>query len=85
MIFFTSTSYSQVIGGSGNSEMTPKEAEASSLSVGSFGGEVSKVNGGFNASIDLGSVSTPGGISFSLNMSYSSSFGLGSEYTNNFY
>lgn len=69
---------SQIIGGSGNSEMTPKEAEPSSLSAGSFGGQVNTVNGGFNSSISLGTVSTPGGISFSLSLSHSSSFSVGS-------
>ena len=67
----------QVIGGRSNSEISPKVAEPSKLSGGGFVGDVNAFNGQFNASMPLGSVSTPSGLSFQLNLSYNNSFSLG--------
>lgn len=71
------TSKSQVVGGRSNGEMTPTIAEPTKLSGGGFSGDVNVMTGGFNASIPLGSVSTPSGLSFSLTLDYNSSFAVG--------
>ncbi|MCH2229808.1 MAG: RHS repeat-associated core domain-containing protein [Crocinitomicaceae bacterium] len=68
---------SQIVGGRSNGEMTPKVAEATKLTGGGFSGDVNVMTGGFNASVPLGSVSTPSGLSFSLSLDYNSSFAIG--------
>jgi len=68
---------SQVIGGRGNSEMSPKVAEPTKLSGGTFSGNVNTATGEFNAAIPLGSVATPAGLNFSLALNYTSSFSFG--------
>ena len=73
-IFITSLSLAQVIGGRENSESTPKVAGATELTGGGFVGDVNVMTGEFQASIPLGSVSTPAGLGFSLSLNHSSSF-----------
>jgi len=69
--------FSQVVGGRGNSEMTPTVAEPAKISSGGFSGDVNLFSGGYGATIPLGSVSTPGGLSYSLSYNYNSSFTVG--------
>ncbi|MCJ8291346.1 MAG: RHS repeat-associated core domain-containing protein [Flavobacteriales bacterium] len=74
LLLASTSTYSQVIGGRENSESTPKVAEATQLSGGGFVGDVNAMTGEFQASIPLGSVSTPAGLGFSLSLNHSSSF-----------
>lgn len=69
-----SVSFSQVIGGRENSETVPQVAEPTELSGGGFVGDVNIMTGEFQASVPLGSVSTPAGLGFSLVLNHSSSF-----------
>lgn len=72
-------SFSQVIGGSGNSELIPQEAKAASLSGGEVLGNVNVFNGNYSVSKNLGSVSTPGGMSYNLSLNYSASYSTGTS------
>ena len=67
----------QVIGGRSNNEISPTISEATKLTGGGFVGDVNAFNGQFNASMPLGSVSTPSGLGFQLNLSYNNSFSMG--------
>lgn len=67
-------SFAQVVGGRENSEMIPQAAKATELSGGGFVGDVNIMTGEFQASVPLGSVSTPAGLGFSLSLNHSSSF-----------
>lgn len=78
-LFVTYSSSAQILGGRENSQSSPKVAEASRLNGGTFTGDVNTMTGQYNASVPLGSVSTPGGLSFTLNMNHNSSFSLGTN------
>ncbi|MFN8711622.1 MAG: hypothetical protein ACK5Z2_02135, partial [Bacteroidota bacterium] len=67
----------QVVGGRQSGQGAPKEVKASELSKGGFTSDVSLFTGALSSSYSLGSVSVPGGQSFSLNMSYTGSFAGG--------
>lgn len=77
LISLTSEAFSQVVGGRGNSDMTPKSVEPEKLTAGGLTGDVNLFTGDYNASLVLGSVSTPGGLSYSLSYHYSSAFTVG--------
>lgn len=68
--------FSQILGGRSNGEMSPKVAQPSTLSGGTFSGDVNNMTGAYQASIPLGSVATPGGLSFGLSLEHTSSFGF---------
>ena len=70
-------SFSQVIGGRNNSEMTPTVSKPSELSSGVYSGDVNLFSGDYNSTIQLGSVATPSGLSYELSLNYSSSFSIG--------
>lgn len=70
-------SFSQVIGGRSNSEMTPQVAKPSEMTSGVYSGDVNLFSGDYNSSIKLGSVATPSGLSYELSLNYSSSFSIG--------
>lgn len=57
--------------------MAPKETQAGSVVSGGVSGDVNMFTGTFNAAYDLGSVTTLSGLSFSLSMSYNSTFASG--------
>ena len=67
----------QVVGGRDNGEMSPKSVEASRLSAGGIVADVNILNGEYTSSVPLGSVSTPGGISWGLSLNYASSAAVG--------
>ncbi len=67
-------SFSQVVGGRENSETTPQLSEPTKLSGGGFVGDVNVMTGEFQASVPLGTVTTPAGLGFSLTLNHSSSF-----------
>ncbi len=77
LLFQTTTSYSQLIGGRDNGQQAPGEVKASALSAGGVSGDVSLFNGTFGTSYNLGTVSTPGGLSYSATLSSSSSLASG--------
>jgi RHS repeat-associated protein len=76
-LFTGITVFSQVVGGRSNSESTPKVSEPAKISSGGFSGDVNLFSGGYGATIPLGSVSTPGGLSYNLSYNYNSSFTVG--------
>ncbi|MCU0432387.1 MAG: RHS repeat-associated core domain-containing protein [Bacteroidia bacterium] len=67
----------QMVGGRQSGQGAPKEVKPSELSKGGFTSDVSLFSGALSSSYSLGSVSTPGGQSFALNMSYTGSFATG--------
>ncbi|MEL6972583.1 MAG: hypothetical protein AAFZ63_26330 [Bacteroidota bacterium] len=69
--------FSQIIGGTSTGQMAPKETQAGSVVSGGVSGDVNMFTGTFNAAYDLGSVTTLSGLSFSLSMSYNSTFASG--------
>src|SRR5688572_23277296 len=78
LLLISSTKYfSQVVGGRGNNQSSPKEVKASELSKGAYTTDVNLFTGALSTSYTLGKVSTPSGLSFSLSMSYSSTFTAG--------
>ncbi len=67
--------FAQLAGGSGNNELAPgTEVKPTELSGGGYTGDVNVFTGAYSAAYPLGSVSTPGGIGFSLSLHYSPSF-----------
>jgi len=67
----------QVIGSRENSDQSPTSVSPSELSGGGFTGDVNVFNGSYSASYPLGSVSTPGGLSYGINLGYSASYSAG--------
>ena len=72
--FNSFTTSSQIIGGRANDEMTPRTSTRTELSGGGFVGDVNVMTGEYNTSIPLGSVTTPSGIGYNLELNNSSSF-----------
>ncbi len=77
ILFFNFVTFSQIIGGRNNSEMTPKVSEPAKISSGGYAGDVNLFSGAYSSSIPLGEVSTPGGLSYALSLNYNSSFSIG--------
>ena len=69
--------HGQIIGGRGNGQMTPAEVKPSEINAGGFSGDVSLFTGTYNSQYTLGKVSDPSGLSFTANLSYSSTFESG--------
>ena len=69
----------QVVGSRENSDLSPTNVSPSQLSGGGFAGDVNVFNGSYSASHPLGAVSTPGGLSYALNLNYSASYGAGAS------
>lgn len=68
----------QMAGGRDNNSIAPgTSVSASELTGGGISGDVNVMNGAYSSSYSLGSVSTPGGLSFNLNMGYSAAFASG--------
>lgn len=78
LTFFMNTSTAQIVGGGSYSAPSPKEVKAGTLSNELFTENVSLSNGSFSMGQTLGSVSTPGGLSFSVQIGYSSTISTGS-------
>lgn len=70
-------SFSQLIGGRDNGEMSPKSVESSKLNPGGIVSDVNTFTGEYTSTIPLGSVSTPGGLSYSLSLNYASNASVG--------
>ena len=68
----------QQIGSSQAGGKTPGDVSAASLDGGGLSGDVNVFNGTYSASYPLGAVSTPGGLSFALSLSYNNQFTSGS-------
>lgn len=71
-ILFSAVTHAQVVGGRGNSESTPTTVKPADLAGSSYGGDVNLFNGTYNGSYTLGTVATPGGLSYTLSLNYSS-------------
>jgi RHS repeat-associated protein len=65
-------SFSQMAGGAQPFDPTPGEVKPNDLKIGSYEGNVNLFSGEYNNNINLGTVSTPGGLSYSVNLNYSS-------------
>jgi hypothetical protein len=72
-------SYSQVIGGRGNGQAAPSEVKPADIAGSSYNGDVNLFTGTYNSSYDLGTVSTPSGLKFTVSLSYSSVFTSGNN------
>jgi RHS repeat-associated protein len=70
-------SFSQIVGGRDNGEMAPKSVESSKLNPGGVVSDVNTFTGEYTSAITLGSVNTPGGLSYSLSLNYSSNASVG--------
>lgn len=64
--------HAQIIGSRENGEASPSEVKASDLSMGNGNGDVDLFSGTYNYNYSFGSVSTPSGLSYGVNLSYSS-------------
>ncbi len=72
---FSQEIFSQSIGSRNNSDIAPgTTVSPAKLTGGGLVGDVNVFNGSYSTSYPLGSVSTPGGLSFSLNLSYSATY-----------
>ncbi len=75
VLFFFFQSYqaqAQATGSATNGRSVAAEGKAADISDGSFSGDVSLFTGTYNSSYKLGTVSTASGLSFTANLSYSS-------------
>jgi RHS repeat-associated protein len=80
ILFFLGTNsfmQAQVVGGRSNGQSAPQQVKAAELSKGGFTSDVSLFSGALSSGYSLGSVSTPGGLSYALNLNYTSSFAGG--------
>ncbi len=78
-LFLTLNSHAQVVGGHDNSNLIPSEAKPSTLGSGGLAGDVNLFTGDYNTSVPLGNVGTPGGLSYSLNLNYSTTYTAGTS------
>ncbi|MGD1845365.1 MAG: hypothetical protein ACFB10_08230, partial [Salibacteraceae bacterium] len=74
---FALSGFTQVVGGRETGQPTPKEVQAAELSGGAYGGDVNLFTGAYAGTYPLGTVSTPGGLSFTANLSYTSTYSGG--------
>lgn len=65
--------HAQIIGSSNPGESLPKEIKPYDISGNAYQGDVDLFTGSYNINYPLGAVTTPGGLNYTLNMSYSSS------------
>ncbi len=61
----------------GRGQSPSSEVKASSVSSGGVSGDVNLFSGTFNSNYSLGSVSTPSGLNYAVNLSYASTFAAG--------
>jgi RHS repeat-associated protein len=76
-----SSMQAQIIGGRENGQSAPKEVAPATLNKGAFTNDVNLFNGTLNTSYSLGSVSTPSGLNYELNLNYSSTSSQGDNIT----
>ncbi|MBL4709096.1 MAG: hypothetical protein JKY48_11735, partial [Flavobacteriales bacterium] len=70
----------QIIGGREPGDPSPRMVEPQNVTADQFGGNVNLFTGVYRGNYTLGAISTPGGLSFSLDLSYASSLtGGGTE------
>ncbi len=72
-------SHGQLTGGRENGQKAPSVSEPGTLSGGIYSGDVNIFTGEYQSSIPLGSLSTPSGLSYNLELSRGSSFSFGSN------
>jgi len=71
-IFLPLKGVTQIIGNISNEQSLPKEATSSKLNGGVYAGNVNTFTGAYTGSYNIGSVSTTGGLSYSLSLMYNS-------------
>ena len=71
--------HAQIVGGTGSGEMTPREVKPSEITNGGEIGNVNTFNGTYAMSYPLGTVSTPTGLSHTVNLSYGGTFSGGTN------
>ena len=71
-LVFCQHTQAQIMGGTAPGQQLPHTVEPADLAGSSFGGDVNLFTGTYAANYSLGSVSTPGGLSLSLNLSSTS-------------
>ncbi|HNU34419.1 MAG TPA: RHS repeat-associated core domain-containing protein [Bacteroidia bacterium] len=76
-VLFTLKTNSQMVTGGYNNAPVPKEIKASAITGGSYSGDVNLFNGAYNSNYSLGTVKTPGGLSFNLMLNYGSTCVVG--------
>ncbi|MEM1322811.1 MAG: RHS repeat-associated core domain-containing protein [Bacteroidota bacterium] len=69
----------QLIGGRGDGQPSPSEVKPTAVTAGGFSGDVSLFTGTYNTSYHLGTVTHPSGLSYTANLSYSSTFASGNN------
>ena len=79
-LFISVHSLAQVVGGREPGEMMPHAEEPYQLTGGNYSGSVNYFNGTYQGNYPLGSVSTQGGLSFGLSLSYNSNLMGGSNF-----
>ncbi|MEQ9146868.1 MAG: hypothetical protein RLP13_01240, partial [Cytophagales bacterium] len=72
VVFQSNSLFGQIKGGNMPGMATPNKAEPSKLEVGNYVGDVNIFSGNYQNTIQLGSVSTPGGLSYTANLTYNS-------------
>lgn len=80
ILFFSltaSNSFSQLVGGRESGMTSPKEVKASEITTGAISGDVNLFTGTYGTNYHLGTVATPSGLSFSVDLSYNASFSAG--------
>lgn len=76
-VLLSSCLFSQIVGGFKNGQSVPSKVDPSKVSEGGLSGDVNLFSGTYNASYLLGTVSCPSGLSYSVSLSYGSTFTSG--------
>ncbi len=72
VVFQSNLLFAQIKGSNMPGMATPNKAEPSKLEVGNYVGDVNIFSGNYQNTIQLGTVSTPGGLSYTANLTYNS-------------
>jgi RHS repeat-associated protein len=79
LISYTHTIQAQMVGGNAPNQSAPKEVKAGELNKGAYTSDVNLFTGTMATSYDLGTVSTPSGLSFNVQLSHSSTKSVNSN------
>ncbi|MEM9024794.1 MAG: hypothetical protein AAGB22_13690, partial [Bacteroidota bacterium] len=69
----------QILGGTSPGQSLPTEVTPAKLAGSAYGGDVNLFTGSYQGSYALGTVATPGGLSYSLALQYGSTFSGGTD------
>ncbi|MEM9024601.1 MAG: hypothetical protein AAGB22_12720, partial [Bacteroidota bacterium] len=80
LLFLTGNSLrAQILGGTSPGQQLPGEVSPTDLAGSAYGGDVNLFTGSYQGSYALGTVATPGGLSYSLALQYGSTFSGGTD------